>query len=101
MLRRILYVLQVLRLIVLMLIGASVGVLMTIGPTHRFSELEERRLSGAIFGALCGFAAELIVRQVLPIPENTPPLRFSLRTLLITITYTAILMGLIAYVLRK
>src|SRR5262245_47066421 len=102
MLRRILYVLQVLRLTVLMLAGASIGSLMGTGVCHSPYELVERQFHSTIFGALCGLAVELVVRQAFPIPEHDiPPLRFSLRTLLIVFTYAAILFGLIAYLVRR
>jgi hypothetical protein len=101
MLRRILYALQVLRLIVLMLVGAGIGSGIGPSPTsHNFAERAEQRFSGAVLGALCGFAAELVVRQFLPIPQNIPPLRFSLRTLLIATTLIAVVLGVVMWSIR-
>jgi hypothetical protein len=98
MLQRIRYVPQVLRLIVLMLVGAAFGSAPTI--SHSQIEMVERQFNGAILGALCGFVVELVIRQFLPLPQSIPPLRFGPRTFLIVITYAAILMGVIAYNLR-
>jgi hypothetical protein len=95
MLRRILYLLQVLRLAVLMIIGAGIGSLPSI--SHNYVERVEKQFSGAIVGALCGLAVELVVRQLVPIPQNIPPLRFSLRTLLIATTLVAVMLGLIVW----
>jgi len=84
-----------------MIIGAGFGHVMGVSPnSHSFAERAEQRFSGAIFGALCGFAVELVIRQFLPIPENIPSLRFSLRTLLIVVTYISILFGLVVYLIK-
>jgi drug/metabolite transporter (DMT)-like permease len=103
MLRRIHYVRQVLRLSVLMLVGAAVGYALQPVVGHGIAgELEERVFHGAIVGAFCGLAVELFVRLLLPVPQHDIPLlRFSLRTLLIVVTYAAILMGFVAYALRR
>jgi hypothetical protein len=94
MLRRILYVLQVLRLIVLMLIGAGIGYAPRI--SHSQAEMVEQQFSGAILGALCGLAVELVVRELLPIRQREiPTVRCSLRTLLIVTTLVAVVLGLI------
>src|SRR3954468_2409634 len=92
MIRRILYALQTLRLIAFMIAGADVGRVVGLGAhNHSFEESVSERFRGAIIGAFCGLAVELVVRQLLPIPQrDIQPPRFSLRTLLIATTLVAV-----------
>lgn len=95
MLQRLLRIIQVLRLIMLMLVGSAFGQLPIV--SHSPTEAAEHQLRGAILGALGGLTVELVLRTIMPpLPQRDfPPVRFSVRALLISITVVAVVLGLV------
>ena len=97
--QRFLRALQVLRLAVLMLLGAGFGQLPKL--SHSQAEAAEQHFSGAILGALCGLAIELFLRLFLPVPQGElPAIRFTIRFLLIVTTLIAVALGTL-WVVRR
>jgi hypothetical protein len=99
MLRQFAYCVQVLRLTLLMLLGAAFGG----GPdvsSHSMAEAVERQYHGAIIGAFLGLAVELAVRQILPV-RDIQSMQMNLRNLLIASAYALFWTGLVFYATRK
>ena len=99
MLRQFAYCVQVLRLALLMLLGAGYGGLPG-ASSHSMAEAVEQQYHGAIIGAFLGLAVELGVRQILPV-RDIQSMQINLRNLLIASANALFWTGLVFYAARK